>query len=285
MAAQLLQSYFESINFLPLGEKIGALSAAIEAGRKIGKGKRMASIPAELEFLAGPKLKELNYAIYELRKKQKSEIEKFEEMKKIFRLYGAKIGDGTIKGTSYPDGLRAFDKVWKHNGFTQLHELYFTCDGMQEWFRKNVGRLTRPFRDEALGIEDGILNRYVFGVSEYAIEEGPKKRARKITIPFIQPVSFFEARWGGYSVERIGKGTSQPLKRAHLLMLFYILKMARDYGIALVEAEIRLKPKSVDETAWVAGKRIYADIAKIAPHIKKPPKGPESGPLAVFQKK
>ncbi len=250
-----LQEYFESIDFLPVGEKIKNLSIAIGLARKIGKGDK-ADATAGLEFLRQLGRKELNEAIKSLSIKQGEEVKKLAEMQVIFKRYCSKIKEAQIKAISYPDDVKRLEVM----GSVGL-AVYFTSGGMENWFKKNIAAQNmRPFRaDIDPEIEKNIIYFNAFGIAYLAID-CRKVKEGLINAIFIQPMVFFQAEsWH----KKIGKGTRQPLKKAHLLMLFMILKMAENRGFKTVAVMMPTK------WTWGTEKEIYREIASITDSHKK----------------
>ena len=226
-----LKKFLEEIDFLPMGEKLKQLSNAIAEKRRGGNGE--------------------NVAI--LRKKMKEERQKLWEMQEIFREFNAKITEGQISSISYPDGLKRKDAksfLPSFRGGFARKIGYYTSGRMEGWFAKNIlARGLKPFRkrfDER--IEGKIIRLRALGAAEYIEKESV------LAIVLIQPLAFFGETEEG---DRQGLGVSQPLRNAHLLMLFDLLRHAKKkkYKFAIFEAKYAKEHSE---------KRVYEGIANIA---------------------
>ncbi|HIK02685.1 TPA: hypothetical protein H1012_02470 [archaeon] len=208
------EQFFEEIDFLPIGEKLNKIRA------KIGELKNLAKESAEK--------KQINEAIVELRKKEELEIHKLNEMRAIFKKFHAKINDEKLKAISCPAGLK-IAKFGNAHGMENSYFFVFTSERMEEWYKKKLVTDMRPFKIDISGkTEDNLLALHAFGWSAFIENSG----RHKWWVEFVQPLVFFKA---ASLHAKTGKGQGQPLKKSHLLMVFFMLKLAKQSGIKRVD--------------------------------------------------
>ena len=214
MQEENLEIYFESIDFLPLGEKIADLNKAIEATRTIRK-KRTAKVLEKFRFLKKAKPEELERAAGLLRKKLKDEVEKMEEMQAVFREFNSRIKNSRIKAIAYPDGIRIHES--QDSKFRPM--FYFTSSGMAMWYLR-VGE-RRPFKTHSWKAEEMAIRVRAFGIAGWEKSRG----GQFYEVLYVQPLVFFRK---DIEDRPEGRGLEQPLPKVHLLMVFLLLKKAKE---------------------------------------------------------
>ncbi len=225
-----MQDYFESIDFLPLGEKIANLNRAIKTARNAGDSNR----------------------VRVLRKKRAREVEKLEEMRRIFNEFNAKMSASKLTAISYPDGV----EVWKVDSkITPQTFFYFSCSGMKKWYGQNAKGL-RPFKTPAVAeeIEETIIEQGAFGIAGWSLTRGKQF----YEVKFIQPLLFYKRKLKERGLER---GIKQPLQNAHILILFLLLKETKARGMKLLQLTIE-REKIKEKVPQIL--QIYKEIAKMA---------------------
>src|SRR3989338_7819850 len=198
-----LQNFFESIDFLPQGEKIAELKKAISIANKSDFDWESDG-ESEFDFLRLLKPKEIRRVIEEVEKQKNSEIKKFEEMRAVFKEFHSKISDKQIMEISHPAGLdvRITETKGDHFAITDklteggMNYFFFTSTGMNRWFRENPER--QPFKVPHKQLEDRINDFKAFGIAYSQV-----KNDEFLSIHTIQPVAFYTAsRKGKRSEER-----------------------------------------------------------------------------------
>ena len=209
-----IDQFWEEIDFLPQGEKLNKIRSKIGELRRAGK--------------TAENKREINRAIVDLKQKEGAEIKKLDEMRNVFQEFHSRISDEKLKLISCPAGLK-IAKFGNEHGMENSHFFVFTSERMEEWYKKKLAADMRPFRIDISGkAEDNLLALHAFGWSAFIENSG----RHKWWVKFVQPLVFFKtASWHA----KIGKGQGQPLKKSHLLMVFCMLKLAKQSGIKRVD--------------------------------------------------
>ncbi len=245
---RIISTCTTKLEFLGQGEKLRKIRQAIEAveHKLRGGGDKF---PLEFKKLSSLNGEELKIARSALNAGYEHEFSKFEELHEVFNKFNSRITKEKLGAIPYPDRLR-YDR-----DDDEIHKMtifYFTSGEVTLWFQKNIdGVLLKryPFRVHGVHGEDKkILERRAFGIAKWE-----KVGEKEYQVMFIQPLVFFYKFLG----LPFGKGLRQPLPKAHLLMLFLLLKEA-DYRKADV---VKIQ---ISEMHGTTQREIYREIIEIA---------------------
>ncbi len=246
---RIISTCTTKLEFLGQGEKLRKIRHAIEGIKnKLRTGKN--KFPEEFQKLCNLSKEDLRTALYALNAGYEHEFSKFEELHEVFNKFNSRITKEKLGAIPYPDRLR-YDRDDDY-GIRKMTIFYFTSGEVTLWFQKNIdGVLLKryPFRVQGVHGEDKkILERRAFGIAKWE-----KVGEKEYQVMFIQPLVFFYKFLG----LPFGKGLRQPLPKAHLLMLFLLLKEA-DYRKADV---VKIQ---ISEMHGTTQREIYREIIEIA---------------------
>ncbi len=221
-----IEKLIEDLNFKSVGERINTFSKALKILKAIKNGESLSEkkVPENLRFLLKLSNDELKEAYKIIKGENKKAVNNYKEMLEVFKKYGAKISKEKVAKIAYPHGFKV---VEIDVGVYNENDIYgFTCDGMENWYKRNVDENTVLFKIPwDPNYEAILMKKQVFGFFIVSYYPG---------FTFVNPLQL-AVYYNSRLVQK--KGKRPKIANAHLLMLFGLLKFAKENNF---DDEIRI---------------------------------------------